>query len=136
VRSTITIALEDADGIVDPVPTDGGGFLSEPELDHLSNIIREFNDLFGNVSWTDKDKIAQVIAEEIPNMVAANEAYQNAMRHSDKQNARIEHDHALQKVIIDLMQVQTELFKQFYDNPAFKKWLGDKVFAQTYVTTG
>jgi type I restriction enzyme R subunit len=133
VRSTIAIVLEDAEGSLEPVPTDGGGFMSLPELDRLSNILREFNDLFGNIPWTDKDKVAQVIAEEIPALVAANEAYRNAMRHSDKQNARIEHDRALQKVIIELMMVQSELFKQFYDNPEFKKWLSDKVFAETYL---
>jgi type I restriction enzyme, R subunit len=134
VRSTMAITLEDADGSVEPVPTDGGGFTSQVELELLSNIIREFNDLFGNIPWTDKDKITQVITEEIPNMVAANEAYQNAMNHSDKQNARIEHDRALQKVIIDLMQVQAELFKQFHDNPAFKRWLSDRVFSETYLS--
>ena len=132
VSATLAIALDDADGSVAPVPTSGGAFQTEPLLDHLSNILREFNDLFGNIPWADKDKIAQVIAEEIPARVAANQAYQNAMRHSDKQNARIEHDRALQKVIIDLMIVQTDLFKQFQDNVGFKKWLGDRVFAETY----
>jgi type I restriction enzyme R subunit len=54
------------------------------------------------------------------------------MKHSDKQNARIEHDKALQRVIIELLTDHTELFKQFSDNPGFKKWLGDSIFAATY----
>jgi len=29
-----------------------------------------------------------------------------------------------------------ELFKQFNDNPAFKKWLSDMVFTTTYNTDG
>jgi hypothetical protein len=32
------------------------------------------------------------------------------------------------------MQVQSELFKQFHDNPAFKKWLSDRVFGETYLS--
>ena len=106
--------------------------MPEPELDVLSNIVKSFNDQWGNIEWKDGDKIRQVIAEEIPAKVSADKAYQNAMKHSDKQNARIEHDKALQRVIIELLTDHTELFKQFSDNPAFKKWLGDSIFAATY----
>jgi type I restriction enzyme R subunit len=72
------------------------------------------------------------IAEEIPARVAADKAYQNAIKHSDRQNARIEHDRALDQVMIDLMADFTELFKQYSDNPAFKRWLSDRNFQQTY----
>jgi hypothetical protein len=44
-------------------------------------------------------------------------AYQNAMKNNDKKTARIEHDAALQRVMIDLLSDHTELFKQFSDNP-------------------
>jgi type I restriction enzyme R subunit len=132
VRSSMDIILADQDGIVDPVPTIGGGHKPEPELDLLSNILEAFNEQFGNIDWKDKDKIRKVITEEIPAKVAADKAYQNAMRNSDKQNARIEHDKALQKVIIELLKDHTELFKQFMDNPMFKKWLSDKNFLLTY----
>ncbi len=132
VRSAMDIALEDEDGCIDPVPAGGGGHIPEPELDLLSSILREFNELFGNVEWNDADKIMQVIADEIPPRVAADEKYQNAMRYSDVQNARIEHDLALGRVIISMMTDQTELFKQFTDNADFKRWLSDKVFSETY----
>jgi type I restriction enzyme R subunit len=132
VRATLAIMLDDQDGVVDPVPTSGGGHKPEPELDTLSNIIRTFNDLFGNVEWKDGDKIRQVISEEIPTKVAADEAYQNARQNSDEQNARIEHDKALQRVMIELLSDHTELFKQFSDNASFKKWLQDMVFSKTY----
>jgi type I restriction enzyme, R subunit len=124
--------LADQDAEIDPVPTDGGGHMAEPELDRLSNIIRGFNDLFGNITWADTDRIRRLIATEIPDKVAANAAYQNAKQNSDKQNARIEHDKALSGVIISLMKDDTELFKQFSDNPEFKRWLTDTVFAATF----
>ncbi len=34
--------------------------------------------------------------------------------------------------MIDLLADHTELFKQFSDNPSFKKWLGDTIFGVTY----
>jgi type I restriction enzyme R subunit len=126
------VQLTDQDAEIDPVPTDGGGHKAEPELDRLSNIIRSFNDLFGNITWADSDRIRQLIATEIPNKVAANAAYQNAKQNSDKQNARIEHDKALAGVIVGLMKDDTELFKQFSDNPEFKRWLTDTIFSATY----
>jgi type I restriction enzyme R subunit len=130
-QESIRIALPDADSEIDPIPTAGGGHKPEPELDRLSNIIKAFNDQFGNIDWKDGDKIRRVIAEEIPAKVSADKAYQNAMKNSDRQNARIEHDKALQRVIVELLSDHAELFKQFSDNPSFKKWLGDTNFLST-----
>ncbi len=132
VKAAIDIALPDRDALIDPVPTSAGGHAPEAELDRLSNILQTFNDLFGNIAWKDADKIGKVIAEDLPAIVAANTAYQNAITQADKQNARIEHDQALDKAITNLVWDHTELFKHFQDNPAFKKWLADTIFTATY----
>lgn len=132
VQASMKITLADEDAELRAVPTAGGGRKPEPELDQLSNIIKTLNDLFGNIDWKDADKIRKVIAEEIPDKVAADSAYQNAMKNSDKQNARIEHDKVLGRVMVELIADHTELFKQFSDNPSFKKWLGDSIFGATY----
>ncbi|MBS1258497.1 MAG: hypothetical protein MAG551_01556 [Candidatus Scalindua arabica] len=131
-QSTIKIDLPDEDAEVVPVPTSDGGRKAEPELDHLSNIIKAFNDQFGNIEWKDADKIRKVITEEIPAKVASDEAYKNAIENSDRQNARIEHDRALQRVIVEMLNDHTELFKQFMDNQSFKKWLSNTIFHETY----
>ena len=131
-QATQRVQLTDQDAEIDPVPVDGGGHKPEPELDRLSNIIRGFNDLFGNIAWEDSDRVRRLIATEIPEKVAADPAYQNAKKNSDKQNARIEHDKALAGVIVGLMKDDTELFKQFSDNPEFRRWLADTVFAATF----
>ena len=132
VQASMNITLADEDAELGAVPTTGGGRKPEPELDQLSNIIKTFNNLFGDIDWKDADKIRKVITEEIPDKVAADSAYQNAMKNSDKQNARIEHDKALGRVMVELIADHTELFKQFSDNPSFKKWLGDTIFSATF----
>ena len=129
------IQLPDEDTEVGPVPTEGGGQKPEPEMDRLSNIIRDFNDRFGNIEWKDQDKIEKVIAEELPKKVAGDRAYQNAMANSDRQNARVEHDKALQRAMNELLADHTELFKQFSDNESFRRWLSEMVFAATYLTS-
>lgn len=131
-RTAMQIILDDADAEIDPIPTIGGAHRPEPELDRLSNIIRAFNDIFGNIGWTDEDRVRQLITEEIPARVAADAAFQNAKQNSDRQNARIEHDKALARVMTSLLKDDTELFKQFSDNADFKRWLTETVFALAY----
>lgn len=133
-RSSMSIALSDEEGEIGPVPTGAGGYLPEPEIDRLSNILREFNDLFGNVEWKDADKIRQVITEDLPAKVSSDRAYQNAVRNSGKDNARIEHNKALENAVTELLYDHTELFKQFYENPSFQRWLSETVFSMTYDT--
>src|SRR3989441_12418677 len=77
-QAAVKIQLPDADAEIEPVPTSGGGHKPEPELDRLSNILKTFNDQFGNIPWTDADRIHKLITEDIPNRVAADTAYQNA----------------------------------------------------------
>jgi type I restriction enzyme R subunit len=76
--------------------------------------------------------VHKLITEEIPSRVAADAAYQNARRNSDKQNARIEHDKALARVMTAVLKDDTELFKQFMDNESFRRWMTDAVFRLTY----
>jgi type I restriction enzyme R subunit len=132
VKAQLSIALPDEDGTVEPIPGGGGGGKREPELDLLSNIVKQFNELWGDVPWQDKDKVRKIITEELPAKVAADRAYQNAQEHSDKNAARIEHDRALRDSILAFLADQTELFKQFQDNESFRKWLCDSIFAATY----
>ena len=132
VRAMMKIALSDADAEIGPVPASGEFRKPEPEIDRLSNILRMFNELFGNIEWKDADKIGRVIAEELPAKVSADRAYRNAMENSDRQNARIEHDKALEQAVIELLSDHAELFKQFSDNDSFRKWLSETIFQATY----
>ena len=58
-QAAMKIQLPDEDAEIEPVPTSGGGRKPEPELDRLSNILKTFNDQFGNIAWTDADRIAR-----------------------------------------------------------------------------
>lgn len=128
------IVLENKDSEIEPIPVSTTNKVSEPVLDLLSVILNEFNTHFGDVKWSDTDKVKRQIAS-LPEEVAQSEAYQNAMKNSDKATAKIESDAALTKAILKSMTSGVELFKQFQDNPSFKKWLQDFVFTNTYNNT-
>ncbi len=130
-KAMIAIALPDQDAEIEPVPTSGGGFKVEPEMDKLSNIVKAFNDMYGGL-FADAKRMEKRIIDEIPKKVAADVKYQNAKKNSDRQNAKIEHDKALGRVITALFKDDAQLFKQFQDNESFRGWLTDTVFGMTY----
>jgi type I restriction enzyme, R subunit len=131
-REAMKIALSDEEGAVEPVPASGVGHVNEPKLERLSSILQSFNDLFGNIAWTDADRVQRLITEEIPRKVAEDEAYKNASKNNDPANARVEHDRALGRVMMAVLKDDTELFKQFSDNESFRRWLSDAIFHATY----
>ena len=131
-QASMSIALNDSDAEIGPVPVGSKVTALEPDTDPLSSILAEFNSMFGDIDWKDSDKIGKVIAEELPYKVSADRAYKNAIRNSDSDNARVEHDRALERAVIELLSDHTELFKQFSDNPSFKDWLSATVFKATY----
>ncbi len=63
--------------------------------------------------------------------MAADTAYRNAQRNSDTDNARIEYDRVLRRVMISMMKDDNQLFKQFMDHDGFKHWMTDTVFELT-----
>ena len=131
-RAVVQIQLADEDAEIQPTPAGGGGSHNEPTIDPLSNIIEEFNNLFGNIEWADADRVKRLITEEIPSKVVFDRAYQNAQKNSDKQNARIEYDKALWRVMTAVLKDDTQLFRQFSDSELFRRWLSDKTFELTY----
>lgn len=134
-QEAVAIKLEDEDTEIAPVPAGKAGHIIEPELDLLSRIVSDFNDIFGNIQWKDVDNVRRQILQ-IPVMVSHDEKYQNAMRNSDEQEARTENERAVQKAIFSIMSDNMELFKQFQDNPSFNKWLINMVFNLTYNKEG
>ena len=131
-KAAVRIQLADEDAEIDPLPDTGGGFMPEPELDRLSNILKAFNEQFGNIRWEDEDRVRRLITKEIPAKVAEDSAYRNARENSDRQNARIEHDEALRRVMTAVLNDDMQLFKQFTDNEGFRRELTDFVFGLTY----
>ncbi|TAL82285.1 MAG: type I restriction endonuclease subunit R [Candidimonas sp.] len=128
-QALLKIALADNDAEIEPIPVDGGGHKGEPELDRLSNILKTFNDNFGTL-FTDADRVAKRLREDIAPKVAADPAYRNA-KENTPHTARMAHDQALGKVMQILLKEDTQVYKQFVENDSFRRFVGDMVYAMT-----
>ena len=131
-KEAVRIQLDNENGEINPIPVGTNVGINVPELDTLSNILKEFHDAFGNIEWTDEDKIKKQI-QELFESVDRDEQYINARRFSDVQNARTESDRAAGEALIATMKSGIELYREVQNNPSFKKWLFDSVFNATYV---
>ncbi len=128
-KAVLKIALADADAEIEPVPTDVGGHKAEPEMDRLSNILKTFNEQFGTL-FTDTDRVAKRIRDDIAPQVAADPAYKNA-KENTPHTARMAHDQALGKVMQLLLKDDTQVYKQFVENESFRRFVGDMVYTLT-----
>jgi type I restriction enzyme R subunit len=128
-KQAIQIASADDNAEIDPMPVEGGGRKPEPELDRLSNILKTFNEQFGTL-FNDSDRIFARIKDEIAPRVAEDQAFRNA-RENTPGAARIEHDKALAKVMLTLLKDDTQVYKQFVENEAFRRAISDFVYSLT-----
>jgi type I restriction enzyme, R subunit len=128
-KAVMKIAMADKNAEIEPVPTDAHGHRPEPELDRLSNILKTFNDQFSTL-FTDADRVAKRIRDDIAPKVAADAAYQNA-KENTPHTARMAHDQALAKVMQHLLKDDTQVYKQFVENESFRRFVGDMVYQLT-----
>ena len=128
-KAVMKIALADEDAEIEPVPTEGGGHRGEPELDRLSNILKSFNEQFSTL-FSDADRVVKRIRDDIAPKVAADAAYKNA-KENTPHTARMAHDQALNNVMQALLKDDTDVYKQFVENEAFKRFVSDMVYRQT-----
>lgn len=128
-KALLKISLADQEAEIEPAPTDGSGRRTTPALDRLSNIIKKFNDTFGTL-FLDADMVARRLYEDIAPKVASDKAYSNA-RENTPHTARLACDNALRKVMQGLLRDDTQTYKQFVENEAFRREVSDLIYDLT-----
>lgn len=109
-----------------PIPTDMRGGVADPELEYLSNIVKVFNDRFGT-TFTNEDKVKKM-TQDIMQDVANDEEFVSSFKHSDEQNAKITFEDILQKKLINHIESNFEVFKEYNDNPEFRAFFAGQMF--------
>lgn len=125
-KQALKMGLADEDSEIDPFQIGGGGHKPEPDVDRLSNILKAFNEQFGTL-FNDSDRVFQKIRDDIAPKVAADPAFKNAKANTPAA-ARIEHDKVLSRVMLTLLKDDTQVYKQFVENEAFRRAVSDFVY--------
>lgn len=132
IQQTMSLVMEGDSGIVSPTSTATAEGKRKPEMAGLDDIVKEFNDRFGNIRWSDTDSVRKAI-ESLPNRVSNNVNFQNAVKsNAGREKARNESDEALMNEIMSMIDDNFELFREYTDNVEFKEWLSGNVFQQAY----
>jgi len=93
-----------------------------------SKIRRLSDERFGNIDWHDEDKVRRFVFEEMPEKLRADEKVKNALEQGDPQNARIEVDRAVGRLVLEYMMDHTQLYKEFTSREDFRSFVVDKLF--------
>ena len=129
-QATVRIQLEDEDAVIDPIQAERAGSLQEPLLEPLSLIVDEFNKTWGD-SFTDREYIGESI-KTLPEKVNKDEAYRNAKRNSPRQNAEIESNAAMRRLVTSMLRSHTELYRKYTEDSDFREWLNRQIFDVSY----
>ena len=115
------------DGKLMPSSADGSSKIQGAELQELSEIIKEFNEKYGNVEWNEGDKIVRTL-QNIKEDVLKDEKFVKSSKHSDRQNLRIEFEALLQEKMQEIIDVNFDFYKHFTDDAALKRRITQKMF--------
>jgi type I restriction enzyme, R subunit len=122
------ITLQQGDELM-PASEMGGG-VAEPEMETLSNIVKAFNDRFGT-QFTNEDKVRKMTADlmqDVKDDQAAMDNINASLNKNDIQNAQITFTDILKEKMINHIDTNFEVFKEYNDNPEFKAFLAGQMF--------
>lgn len=104
--------------------------VAEPEMELLSNIVKAFNDRFGT-QFTNEDKVRKMTADlmqDVKDDKAAMDNIQASLNKNDVQNAQITFTDILKEKMINHIDSNFEVFKEYNDNPEFRAYLAGQMF--------
>jgi len=128
-KGTEKINLGEEQGFVAPIPVEVAGGISDAEFDTLENILNSFNQRFGDVDWTDQDKVNKILTEDIPaDMKADQKVIDTIINTTDKQNAKISSDNKVDELMRNYLYTQTEIFKKYSTDADFQRRYKEFIF--------
>lgn len=120
------IRLQNADTEIEPVPTSTFVGIAEPDMQHLSEIERKFNEAFGSIDWRD-EQLARKQTEHIIEQTVQSDTLRNAMLYGDADTANQECDETVRNLMVDMMDTNTELMSTYFKRGDFSELLNNMV---------
>jgi len=128
-EGVFNIQLQQGDELK-PIPTDMRSGAAEPEMEYLSTIVKAFNEKFGT-TFTNEDKVKKMtldLMQDVKDDKAAMDNISASLSRNDLQNAQITFADILKEKMINHIDSNFEVFKEYNDNPEFKAFLAGQMF--------
>lgn len=123
--SNITLG---GDGSLQPLSTDGSGTGGDIEKDVLSNILKIFNEKFGDIDFGEDDKVKRLV-QNISDDIRENSDFIKSTINTDKQNIKVVFENVAANTIQDyFMGDGFKVYQQFTNNDEFKKVFLSQLF--------
>lgn len=113
-----------------PMPTEMRGGGADPDIVALSKIVEAFNERFGT-EFTNEDKVRKMTQDLMDDVMADKSAVQNinaSLQQENLQNARIAFTEVLKDKMINHIDSNFEVFKEYNDNKEFRDFLAGTLF--------
>lgn len=120
------IQLQNIDTEILPVPTALNNQVVEPDMQHLSAIESQFNELFGNIDWADDEVVCQQVTE-IAERVSNDDTVRNSMLNSDDETANQDCDQSTANQMAIMTASHTELMKMYWQREDFRESLNEMI---------
>ena len=121
------LVLENENAEVKPVPVGLGMGMPQPEMEALSNIVKDFNELFGNIDWKNRDEVQRQI-NELPKRIASSVDFVNAVKNGDRQVAQITFNDDMVAIVAAMLEEKTEFVQTYFNNPDFQNFVNARVY--------
>lgn len=121
------IVLENEDAEVAPVPVGQGTGKPAPEMEALSNIVKDFNEQFGNIDWKNRDEVQRQI-NELPERIADSVDFANAVKNGDSQVAQITFNDDMIAIVAAMLEEKTEFVQTYFGNKDFQNFVNARVY--------
>lgn len=121
------IVLENENAEVAPVPVGHGTGKPVPEMEALSTIVKDFNELFGNIDWKNRDEVQRQI-NELPARIAGSVDFANALKNGDSQVAQITFNDDMIAIVAAMLEEKTEFVQIYFGNKDFQNFVNARVY--------
>ena len=121
------IVLENENAEVAPVPVGHGTGKPVPEMEALSTIVKDFNELFGNIDWKNRDEGQRQI-NELPARIAGSVDFANAVKNGDSQVAQITFNDDMIAIVAAMLEEKTEFVQTYFGNKDFQNFVNARVY--------
>ena len=123
-----SLSLDADDGEVSTIFGEGRGRQSDPQLEHLSEIVEELNERFG-LALDERD---QLLFDQFEETWAADADVVDQARSNTLENFRLVFDHRFLDTVVSRMDENEAIFKRILDDEEFRQVLMDLYASRVY----